>query len=85
LGILPWLEHPHVIKVHSILERQSRLFIFMQHCEAGDLVGFITRAKRVNEDIARIWFKQMISGLTYIHEKNIAHRDLKLENVLLTK
>ncbi|CAG0922744.1 unnamed protein product, partial [Notodromas monacha] len=85
LDIITWLDHPHVIRVHSILERQERVFIFMQYCENGDLLDYVRDHGVIKEPQARVWFKQMYAGLSYLHSRNIAHRDLKCENVLLTR
>lgn len=37
----------------------------------------------VNENIAKTWFKKILLGVHHIHESNIIHRDLKLENIFL--
>jgi serine kinase len=85
LDILTKLENPYVIQVHSILQRGPRVFIFMRYAENGDLLDFVKKHGVVMEHNAKEWFRQMASGLQYLHNKQIAHRDLKCENVLLSR
>ncbi|XP_066245758.1 testis-specific serine/threonine-protein kinase 3 [Euwallacea similis] len=85
LEILTKIENPHIIQVHSILQRGPRVFIFMRYADNGDLLDFIKRNGAVPEQQAKIWFRQMASGLQYLHSQNIAHRDLKCENILLSR
>lgn len=85
LDILTKIENPNIIQVHSILQRGPRVFIFMRYADNGDLLDFVKRNGVVPEQQAKIWFKQMALGLQYLHSKNIAHRDLKCENILLSR
>ena len=41
--------------------------------------------RKVSEDVGRIIFKQIVSAVAYLHSKNIAHRDIKLENIMIGK
>jgi len=85
LDILTRIENPHIIQVHSILQRGPRVFIFMRYAENGDMLDFIRQNGLVPERQAKIWFRQMVQGLQYLHALNVAHRDLKCENILLSR
>lgn len=61
------------------------LYARLRYADNGDLLDFIKRNGVVPEQQAKLWFRQMASGLQYLHNKNIAHRDLKCENILLSR
>ncbi|RZF43945.1 hypothetical protein LSTR_LSTR006753 [Laodelphax striatellus] len=85
IDVLCNIEHEFVVRVHSILQRGPKVFIFMMYAENGDLLDHIKRYGIVSESSAKSWFRQITSGLRYLHSKNIAHRDMKCENILLTR
>ncbi|XVF59486.1 hypothetical protein PTKIN_Ptkin07bG0279700 [Pterospermum kingtungense] len=55
----------------------------MEYASGGELFERICAAGRFNEDEARFFFQQLISGVSYCHAMQVCHRDLKLENTLL--
>ncbi|KAL9706343.1 hypothetical protein quinque_009861 [Culex quinquefasciatus] len=85
LSVLMKIRHPNIVKVHSILKRERMVFIFMDYAEGGDLLKFINQNGSVPEGQAKQWFAQLVSALRYLHSNDIAHRDLKCENILLSK
>ena len=89
--ILETLAHPNVISVkgHGLgLDKHAHLyFIFMELAGGGELFDQVIDrgANAMPEATARAFFCQMIDGVAYCHLAGVAHRDLKLENVLLTE
>jgi len=55
----------------------------LEIAQGGELFDFIALSGNFDEPTARYYFKQFIEGLKYCHDKGVAHRDLKTENILL--
>ena len=55
----------------------------MEYICEGDLLNYIKKRSRLQEPVAKFIFKQIILALKFIHENNIVHRDIKLDNILL--
>jgi serine/threonine protein kinase len=55
----------------------------MEYCNGGDLENYLDKKKRLTEDEATVFLKQIINGFRGLHEVNAMHRDFKVANVLL--
>ena len=83
--IIQSLDHLNIIKTHSINEDTKKYYIVMEYCEKGELFNYIVKNKRLKENEASFFFYQIINGVEYLHNKNIVHRDMKPENLLLNQ
>ncbi|KAJ8259781.1 hypothetical protein GJAV_G00173390 [Gymnothorax javanicus] len=86
--LLSLLRHPNIVTYRESWEGEDRrLHIVMGFCEGGDLYQRLKRQKGelIPERQVVEWFVQISMALQYLHEKNILHRDLKTQNIFLTK
>eukprot|EP00658_Telonema_sp_P-2_P042009 TRINITY_DN30103_c0_g1_i1.p1 TRINITY_DN30103_c0_g1~~TRINITY_DN30103_c0_g1_i1.p1 ORF type:complete len:350 (+),score=75.28 TRINITY_DN30103_c0_g1_i1:251-1300(+) len=85
--LLQKLRHPNIVAYRDgFVHKNKELYIVMQRCEGGDLFSQITkRRKPFEEEVVWMWFAQMSLSLHYLHKRKILHRDIKPQNVFLTK
>ncbi|GIY28700.1 maternal embryonic leucine zipper kinase [Caerostris darwini] len=77
------LNHPNICKLYQVMETEKNYFIVLEYCPGGELFDYIIEKDRVTEKEAKIFFRQIIGAVAFIHEKGYVHRDLKPENLLL--
>ncbi|KAM5302031.1 serine/threonine-protein kinase MARK2-like [Glossophaga mutica] len=82
---LKMLNHPNIIKLFEVISTHSHIFLFMENVSGGHLLHYLLKNYPMTEEDARAKFRQMASAVQYCHHKEIAHRDLKLENILLDR
>ncbi|KAK8254856.1 kinase-like domain-containing protein [Phyllosticta capitalensis] len=76
--------HHNVIQYFSHGEDKLYTWIAMELAEGGDLFDKIEADEGVSEDVAHLYFTQLINAVGYMHSKGVAHRDIKPENLLLS-
>ncbi|KAJ3232135.1 MAP/microtubule affinity-regulating kinase 3 [Chytriomyces hyalinus] len=83
IRFLKLLHHPHIVKVHDVIETEAFIYIIMEYAVGGELFDYIVANKRVKEREARSFFRMVLSAVDYCHKNAVIHRDLKPENLLL--
>lgn len=80
------MDHPNIVRFYDVYEDSGYLYFVLEYLDGGDLFKNFIKKKnlKVNEDLIRNIFKQLIEALKYLHHKGIAHRDIKAENIMFT-
>ena len=88
ITILKSLDHPNIVKLKEVKKTKKHFYLVMEYCNGGDLYNFLQKYQEKNksafsEEIVQYLMRQIMSAMHYLHSKNIMHRDIKLENILL--
>lgn len=82
--MLKSLSHKNIVKILNCYTlKNMEVIIVMEFLEGGELLEYVLEKGRLDESEARVFFKQIIDAISYIHQEKLIHRDLKLENLLL--
>ncbi|XP_059958667.1 serine/threonine-protein kinase Nek1 isoform X5 [Mesoplodon densirostris] len=87
VAVLANMKHPNIVQYRDSFEENGSLYIVMDYCEGGDLFKRINAQKGVlfQEDQILDWFVQICLALKHVHDRKILHRDIKSQNIFLTK
>ncbi|EPB76824.1 kinase domain protein [Ancylostoma ceylanicum] len=82
------LNHPNIIQIYEVFENREKIILVMEYACGGELYDYVSRFGSLPESEARRIFRQITSAVLYCHKSEfvqhqVAHRDLKLENILL--
>jgi serine/threonine-protein kinase Chk1 len=77
------LKHRNVVQCYGSRSEGQRQYIFLEYCSGGELFDRIEPDAGMPEWKAQMYFKQLVTGLDYLHRKGVTHRDIKPENLLL--
>jgi serine/threonine protein kinase len=83
--ILKRLNHPNIVKIYSFLETPNTLYFVLEYVEHGSLAGLLKKFGVFPEHLIASYTEQILRGLKYLHEESIIHRDIKGDNILITK
>ena len=81
IEILKNLDHPDIVRIIESFNTKNSYILITEYCEGGELFDQVKN--QLSETQIAVIFRQLLSGLAYLHSNNIVHRDLKLENILI--
>eukprot|EP00929_Paragymnodinium_shiwhaense_P069446 TRINITY_DN35015_c0_g1_i1.p1 TRINITY_DN35015_c0_g1~~TRINITY_DN35015_c0_g1_i1.p1 ORF type:complete len:498 (+),score=92.25 TRINITY_DN35015_c0_g1_i1:144-1637(+) len=89
VSMLAALKHPYIVRFRESFLEQRSVVIVMDYAEGGDLCGRICSVREnqstFSEALVVRWLTQTALALKYVHGRNIVHRDVKPQNIFLTK
>ncbi|VDM52605.1 unnamed protein product [Angiostrongylus costaricensis] len=83
--ILGQLEHPFIVKLISADKDGTNLYIIMEFVSGGELLAYLRASRVFSNAVSCFYAAEIVCALEYIHKKNIVYRDLKPENLMLSR
>ena len=77
--------HVNIVKLHETYASAAGHFIVMEYVDGGELFDQICENGAYDQPTAKCLMRQLSQALAFLHSRGICHRDLKLENILVTK
>ena len=73
------------MKLHEVVDQRTHVHLIMEMCQGMSIYHHIKKLpdQRLPEQTCKLIFKQLVKGVAYMHSKGYAHRDLKLDNILM--
>ncbi|KAI9272231.1 kinase-like domain-containing protein [Helicostylum pulchrum] len=93
VGLLKFLSHDHIVQLEATMETENHLCIVLEYVQGEELFDFVQRMHidihregshvNIDERLIRRLALELVQVVTWLHDHNIVHRDLKLENILV--
>ena len=84
IEIMKLLNHFNIAKLYQVVEKKLTIYLIQEYIQGKEFIDYLNKKGKLKEIEACKFYHQIISGLEYIHQCGIAHRDFKPENILLT-
>ncbi|KAI8368011.1 hypothetical protein EDC96DRAFT_506048 [Choanephora cucurbitarum] len=84
-SIMLLLHHPFIVSLKEFVVLNPYYYLFMEYVNGGQLLDYIIAHGKLKEKQARRFARQILSALDYCHRNSIVHRDLKIENILISQ
>ena len=81
--VLRSVSHPLVLKFHAWYETKNHLWLILEYCVGGDLLGLLKQDERLPERSVAVFARDLVAALRVLHRAGTLHCDLKPSNVLM--
>jgi mitogen-activated protein kinase kinase kinase len=83
ITLLQGLRHDHIVQYLGTSSDEEHLNIFLEYVPGGSIAGMLKQYNTFQEPLVRNFTRQILEGLSYLHSRNIIHRDIKGANILV--
>jgi len=83
--VLSRLVHPNIVRYIGITREETALYIFLEYVPGGSIASLVQRFGKFEENVIRVYTRQILIGLAYLHSQRVVHRDIKGANILVEK
>jgi len=85
IAIMKKISHPNIVRMITSFDNPHSIYIIMEHIKGKSLYQYLKEksGKRLPEDEAKDVILQIATAIEYVHSNNVAHRDMKLENLII--
>ena len=84
ISIMKSLSHPNVVQLFEVQTTERHVYLILEFCPGGDLMRVIRARGSLEEAQTQYYLQQLALGLAHIRSRNLIHRDLKPQNLLLS-
>ncbi|XP_035225469.1 serine/threonine-protein kinase unc-51-like [Stegodyphus dumicola] len=77
------LQHKNVVALLECVDSPKNLYIVIEYCNGGDLSEYLNAKGSLSEDTIRLFLRQIAEAMKVLNQKEVVHRDLKPQNILL--
>ena len=87
INILKQLDNENIMKLYEVIDTPTNMYLVLEYINGINILEILKSEKYhyIKEKRAKKLFLQIVKGISYCHSKNIFHRDIKLENILVLK
>lgn len=85
IALMSGLIHENIVRYVGSQRSPQHLHIFLEFVSGGSLASVLKSFGRFSEKLVRLYIKQILAGLDYLHSHHIIHRDIKGANILITQ
>lgn len=84
-AIVTLLNHPYICGMRDFVRTHYHWYMLFEYVNGGQMLDYIISHGKLKEKVAKKFGRQIASALDYCHRNSIVHRDLKIENILISK
>lgn len=85
LRVIEKLKHPNICQVEKVLYFDDIIIICMEYCSNGSLYDYIVNHQSLPNWEVKKMTSRIVDAIAFLHSKGVAHRDIKLDNIVLTE